>query len=110
MDAGGDRIRLGGCTLFAVPAHFLHSVGNFQLYDPVSRILFSGDMGASMVDDASPVNDFVNHIPSMAGFDLELTGRQTLECYLAGLGFPAPPPAQRRPRAAVKSGENHASL
>ena len=34
-------------------------------------------------------------------FDLELTGRQTLECYLAGLGFPAPPPTQRRPRAAA---------
>src|SRR5690606_3130150 len=68
LPAGGDRIRLGGCTLFAVPAHFLHSVGNFQLYDPVSRILFSGDMGASLVDDANPVTDFQAHIPHMAGF------------------------------------------
>lgn len=51
-----------------MPAHFLHSVGNFQIYDPVSKILFSGDMGASMVDDASPVIDFENHIPNMAGF------------------------------------------
>ncbi|KAF0807841.1 beta-lactamase domain-containing protein [Alcanivorax sp. S71-1-4] len=64
----GDRIRLGESTLYAVPAHFLHSVGNFQLYDPVSRILFSGDMGASLVDDASPVTDFQAHIPHMAGF------------------------------------------
>ena len=51
-----------------MPAHFLHSVGNFQLYDPVSKILFSGDMGASMVDDATPVRDFVNHVPNMEGF------------------------------------------
>lgn len=36
----GQSFRLGRCTLMAVPAHFLHSVGNFQLYDPVSRISF----------------------------------------------------------------------
>ncbi|MFN3767402.1 MBL fold metallo-hydrolase [Ectopseudomonas guguanensis] len=64
----GQSIPLGKCTLKAVPAHFLHSVGNFQVYDPVSKILFSGDMGASMVDDASPVRDFVNHVPNMEGF------------------------------------------
>ena len=65
---GGQSITLGQCTLKAVPAHFLHSVGNFQLYDPVSKILFSGDMGASMVDDASPVTDFVQHVPTMEAF------------------------------------------
>jgi len=64
----GQSIPLGKCKLKAVPAHFLHSVGNFQLYDPVSKILFSGDMGASMVDDATPVRDFVNHVPNMEGF------------------------------------------
>jgi flavorubredoxin len=64
----GQSIALGGCQLKAVPAHFLHSVGNFQLYDPVSRILFSGDMGASLLDDASPVQDFAAHLPAMAGF------------------------------------------
>src|SRR6218665_3918655 len=64
----GQSFTLGKNKLVAVPAHFLHSVGNFQLYDPVSKILFSGDMGASLVDDASPVVDFVIHIPSMAGF------------------------------------------
>ncbi|WP_437881088.1 MBL fold metallo-hydrolase [Pseudomonas sp. LRF_L74] len=65
---GGQTIVLGKCRLKAVPAHFLHSVGNFQIYDPVSRILFSGDMGASMVDDASPVVDFASHVPHMAAF------------------------------------------
>ena len=64
----GQAFRLGQCTLKAVPAHFLHSVGNFQLYDPVSKILFSGDMGASLVDDAHPVSDFANHVPNMLGF------------------------------------------
>lgn len=64
----GQSITLGKCELKAVPAHFLHSVGNFQLYDPVSKILFSGDMGASLVEDASPVTDFEQHLPSMEGF------------------------------------------
>ena len=64
----GQKFSLGKCQLKAIPAHFLHSVGNFQLYDPVSKILFSGDMGASMVDDADPVRDFTSHVPSMEGF------------------------------------------
>lgn len=65
----GGLIPLGDSVLKAVPAHFLHSVGNFQFYDPVSKILFSGDMGASMVDDAAnPVKDFDAHIPTMRGF------------------------------------------
>ncbi|MBU3056614.1 MBL fold metallo-hydrolase [Pseudomonas indica] len=64
----GQKFSLGKCQLKAIPAHFLHSVGNFQLYDPVSKILFSGDMGASMVDDADPVRDFASHVPSMEGF------------------------------------------
>ncbi|WP_455230334.1 MBL fold metallo-hydrolase [Geopseudomonas aromaticivorans] len=64
----GQSLPLGNCQLKAVPAHFLHSVGNFQLYDPVSKILFSGDMGASLVDDAQPVSDFAAHLQSMEGF------------------------------------------
>ncbi|MCQ4164622.1 MBL fold metallo-hydrolase [Tahibacter harae] len=78
-DSGGERyfllpdpgadIPLGNSHLRAVPAHFLHSVGNFQFFDPVSRILFSGDMGASMVDgEYAPVRDFEAHVPTMAGF------------------------------------------
>jgi len=67
----GMNIPLGNCTLKAVPAHFMHAEGNFQFYDPVSKILFSGDMGASMVahsDADTPVEDFRSHIPSMEGF------------------------------------------
>jgi flavorubredoxin len=68
-DRGGD-IMLGDCAIKAVPAHFLHSVGNFHFYDPVSKILFSGDMGASIVHEREnePVQDFDAHIGAMKGF------------------------------------------
>ncbi len=64
----GQDIPLGKSVIKALPAHFLHSVGNLQFYDPVSGILFSGDMGASMVDDADPVTDFAAHVGTMEGF------------------------------------------
>jgi flavorubredoxin len=63
-------ISLGSTILKAVPAHFLHSEGNFHFYDPVSKILFSGDLGASLVPELEdePVEDFAAHIPMMEGF------------------------------------------
>ncbi|MFC4158855.1 MBL fold metallo-hydrolase [Chitinimonas lacunae] len=45
----GLRFSLGLTTLVALPAHFLHAEGNFHFLDTRARILFSGDMGASMV-------------------------------------------------------------
>lgn len=68
-DSGG-RIQLGNSHIHAVPAHFLHSVGNFQFYDPIAKILFSGDMGASMVDSDAhkPVEDFAAHVQYLEGF------------------------------------------
>ncbi|RMG33627.1 MAG: FprA family A-type flavoprotein [Gammaproteobacteria bacterium] len=44
----GTNLKLGSIELKALPAHFLHAEGNFQFYDPKSRILFSGDMGANL--------------------------------------------------------------
>ncbi|HWV18588.1 MAG TPA: MBL fold metallo-hydrolase [Rhodocyclaceae bacterium] len=67
----GSNIRIGGATLKALPAHFLHSEGNFQFYDPISKILFSGDLGVSLIeghDANAPVTDFDAHIPLMEGF------------------------------------------
>lgn len=66
----GMGIALGNSTIYAIPAHFLHSVGNFQFYDATSKILFSGDMGASMCDggEAQAVTDFDAHIPLMKNF------------------------------------------
>ncbi|MEH6493143.1 MBL fold metallo-hydrolase [Halopseudomonas sp.] len=66
-DRGAD-VPLGKSILKVLPAHFLHSVGNLQFFDPISGILFSGDMGASMLDDAEPVADFATHKSSMEGF------------------------------------------
>lgn len=66
----GMEIQLGDAILKAIPAHFLHSEGNFQFYDPISKILFSGDLGASLVEsnESVPVTDFQAHIPFMEGF------------------------------------------
>jgi flavorubredoxin len=67
----GMTIRIGNSPLVAVPAHFLHSEGNFQFYDPVSKILFSGDLGASIInghDVSKPVDNFERHIPLMKQF------------------------------------------
>jgi len=62
--------RFGDTYLPCLPAHFMHSVGNLQFYDPVAKILFSGDLGASLggKDDHLPVTDFDKHVPSMIGF------------------------------------------
>ncbi|MFW0883671.1 hypothetical protein ACMCNP_01190 [Candidatus Acidulodesulfobacterium sp. H_13] len=37
-----------------IPAHYLHSPGQLNLYDPVSKILFSGDIGAALVPREDP--------------------------------------------------------
>lgn len=69
-DRGMD-IQLGNSIIKAIPAHFLHSEGNFQFYDVTSKILFSGDLGASLVtaDLASePVTNFESHLSAMLPF------------------------------------------
>ncbi len=55
----GMPVPLKHSTLHAIPAHFLHAEGNFQFYDSRSKILFTGDMGASLVKADSittPIN------------------------------------------------------
>ena len=67
----GVQITLGQCKVLALPAHFMHAEGNFQFYDPVLKILFSGDLGASIVPTAGadvPVTDFDSHVQYMEGF------------------------------------------
>lgn len=69
-DEGSD-IAIGGLPLRAVPAHYLHSSGNFQLYDPKAKILFSGDVGAAMQpqgEDDLFVTQFDKHIRYAEGF------------------------------------------
>ena len=64
----GMVLDLEGAPLKIIPAHFLHSVGNFQVYDPISKILYSGDLGASLGMDYRFVNDFDGHLQYMEGF------------------------------------------
>lgn len=64
----GMLLNLGGCDLLIIPAHFLHSPGNFQVYDPISKILYSGDLGASLGMKYRDVPDFDAHLPYMDGF------------------------------------------
>lgn len=69
-DVGMD-ISLAGLILKAVPAHYLHSSGNFHLYDKVARILFSGDVGAALLppgQDGLFVEDFDAHIRHAEAF------------------------------------------
>lgn len=69
-DAGG-RLPLGQSELWLLPAHFMHSEGNFHFYDPTSRILFTGDLGVSLMsgeEARTPITDLQAHIPRMEGF------------------------------------------
>lgn len=65
----GMRIRVGGCELIALPAHFLHAEGNFQFYDPVSRILFSGDLGVSLLAREEAMRPIASLTPLPRGMD-----------------------------------------
>ena len=70
----GMAIPMRDTDIYAVPAHFLHAEGNFQFYDSKSKILFSGDMGASLVhhdEIDEPITSkaqFQAHLARMEGF------------------------------------------
>jgi len=52
VPGAGGCLPLGQNDLWLMPAHFMHSEGNFQFWDPVSRILFIGDLGVSLLSGA----------------------------------------------------------
>ena len=55
--------------LWAIPAHFMHAEGNFQFWDPVSRILFSGDLGVTLGGDPKkPFTSLAPALPLMESF------------------------------------------
>ncbi|MFN3813384.1 MAG: MBL fold metallo-hydrolase [Aquificaceae bacterium] len=68
IDDNGKKLKSNDYELLILPAHFLHSPGNFQVYDPYSKILFSGDLGASLGQDYYFVEDFDTHVKYMEGF------------------------------------------
>ena len=75
----GMPITLGKIKLEAIAAHYLHSSGNFHLFDPKAKILFCGDVGAAMLPQDSNdlfVKDFDRHIEMARGFHQRWMGSQ----------------------------------
>jgi len=67
----GGRIYLGRREFEFVPAHYLHSSGNFHLYDPALKVLFTGDVGAALLPEGTTslfVEDFGQHVSYMEAF------------------------------------------
>jgi len=65
MPDEGITIDIGSIQLEAIPAHHLHSAGNFHLFDRKAKILFSGDIGAALLPRGNTdvfVEDFDKHI------------------------------------------------
>lgn len=70
-DAGAMLELAEGASLQLIPAHFLHSEGQINVYDPIAKVLFSGDIGAAMMPDGDEtpyVDDFAAHLPRIEGF------------------------------------------
>lgn len=57
----GIEVPLGNAKLQAIPAHYLHSSGNFHLYDPQAKILFTGDVGAGLLPEGAAAELFVKN-------------------------------------------------
>jgi len=77
-DAGMD-IMVGSQRLQVIPAHYLHSSGNFHLYDPKAKILFSGDIGTALLppgEDELFVEDFDRHIRHAEAFHRRWMGSE----------------------------------
>jgi len=66
----GGRLTLDDVSLEFIPAHYLHSSGNFNVYDPKAKILMTGDIGAAIEEADAPmfVDDFDAHIGKMKMF------------------------------------------
>lgn len=47
IEDDGSELALNDVILKLLPAHYLHSPGQLNVYDPISKILFTGDIGAA---------------------------------------------------------------
>ena len=64
----GMTILINDVPLKIIPAHYLHSAGNFHVFDPLSKILYTGDIGASFGQRYTVVENFDDHIQYMELF------------------------------------------
>ncbi|MCY0884026.1 MAG: MBL fold metallo-hydrolase, partial [Acidianus infernus] len=82
----GMQINLNGDNLKIIPAHFLHSVGNFHLYDPITKVYFSGDLGAAVFPKGSwyiIVDNFDEHKKYMENFHKKyMANKKAIELWL----------------------------
>lgn len=63
LPSEGRTINVGKCPIDAIPAHYMHSPNHFNLYDPVSKFLFTGDIGIALGKfNYLVVNDWLEHI------------------------------------------------
>jgi len=70
-DHGDELVLPGGSRVRFIPSHFLHSTGNFTLFDERSGILFSGDIGAAVFPKGERylfVENFEDHLKLMEAF------------------------------------------
>ncbi len=70
-DSGPTISLASGAILRFVPAHFLHSCGQFNLFDERSGILFSGDIGAAVLPQGQEtvfIEDFEKTRPYIEPF------------------------------------------
>ncbi|MDO8453045.1 MAG: MBL fold metallo-hydrolase [Sulfurimonas sp.] len=77
----GAKLSFGNDYLKFIPAHFLHSPGNFSLYDTRSKIVFSGDIGAAVVpspDSYKHVENFAQHEEYLHAFHKRYMGSNKL--------------------------------
>ncbi len=71
LEDHGAKLKFGNDYLRFLPAHFLHSPGNFSVYDSRSKIVFSGDIGAAIVpspESYKHVENFDQHVVFLEAF------------------------------------------
>ena len=65
IEDNGSDLAFNDVILKLLPAHFLHSPGQLNVYDPISKILFTGDIGAAEYQNVDLsevfVSDFSKH-------------------------------------------------
>ncbi len=80
----GGLIALGMMDLAVLPAHFLGSPTGLQIFDPISKTLFSGSVGASTPSAHRCVERFDLHVPAMeAIFRRTMSNRATVRAWVA---------------------------
>lgn len=81
LEDKGAQFKFGEDLVQFIPAHFLHSPGNFSFYDRASKILFSGDIGAAIVSSPNnykTVENFEEHSAHLLSFHQRYMGSNKL--------------------------------